>query len=82
MKKFKVLRNVFAVFSLVLSHAMCTVIAYSYASMICAIQHKGASAPADIVFFFAIPYIAGIIICVVLALVFNKKARNRIERIK
>ncbi len=75
MKKFKILRNIFIVLALVISHAMCIEAAFNYASLLCAIEHKGFSAPADIAFLCAIPYCVGIIICVLLALVFNKKAR-------
>jgi len=76
MKKFKILRNVFVVLALALSHWMCAKTAFSYASMLCGIEHKGFSAPADVVFWFAIPYCIGIIICIILALVFGKKAKK------
>ena len=79
MKKFKVFRNIFIALALILSHVMCAEVAYNYASMLCAIEHKGFSAPADTAFFFAIPYAVGIIICVIFALVLNKKARQRSE---
>ena len=75
MKKFKILRNIFAILALVLSHWTCIVVAFNYANMLCGIEHKGFSAPANIVFYLAIPYYIGIVICVVLALVFNKKSR-------
>ena len=75
MNKFRILRNIFTVITLILSHAMCIDVAFNYASILCAIQHKGFSAPADIAFLFAIPYAVGILICIILALVFNKKAR-------
>ena len=75
MKKFKNLRNIFTVLALVLSHWTCIVVAFNYAGMLCGIEHKGFSAPADTAFYLAIPYYVGIAICVVLALVFNKKSR-------
>ena len=75
MKKFKILRNVFTVLALVLSHWTCIVVASGYANMLCGIEHKGFSAPAYTVFLLAIPYYVGIAVCVVLALVFNKKSR-------
>ena len=74
MKKFKILRNIFTALALILSHVMCTEVAFHYASMLCAIEHKGFSAPADTAFLLAIPYGMGIIICIILALVFHKKA--------
>ena len=75
MKKFKVLRNIFMILALVLSHWTCIMVAFNYASMPCMIEHGGFSAPADTAFLFAIPNYVGIAICVVLALVFNKKSR-------
>ena len=75
MKKFKILRNIFAILALVLSHWTCIVVAFNYANMLCGIEHKGFSAPANTVFYLAIPYYTGIVICVVFALVFNKKSR-------
>ena len=51
------------------------VVAFNYAGMLCGIEHKGFSTPANTAFYLAIPYYAGIAICVVLALVFNKKSR-------
>ena len=74
MKKFKILRNIFTALALVLSHWTCIVVASGYANMLCGIEHKGFSAPANTVFLLAIPYYIGIAICVVLALVFNKKS--------
>ncbi len=75
MKKFKILRNVFATLAFVLSHAMCIDVALNYASMLCAIEHKGFSAPADTAFLFAIPYVVAILLCLGLAWVCNKKAK-------
>ena len=73
MRKLKILRNIFAVLALVLSHWTCIVVAFNYASMLCGIEHKGFSAPANTAFYLAIPYYIGIAISVVLALIFHKK---------
>ena len=73
--KFRILRNIFIVLSLLLSHGMCGDVAFNYASMLCAVEHKGFSAPADIAFYFAIPYGTGILVCVALAFWFNKKSK-------
>lgn len=75
MKKFKILRNIFIALALILSHAMCVETSFNYARLICAIEHKGFSAPANIALLLGIPpYGIAIIICLVLVLVFNKKA--------
>jgi len=74
MRKFKILRNIFTVLALILSHWTCIKLAFSYAGMLCGIEHKGFSAPADVVFYLAVPDYIGIAVCVILALLFNKKA--------
>ncbi len=77
MRKFKILRNTFIVLALILSHAMSAETSFNYARLLCAIEHKGFSAPANIAFLLGIPpYSVGIIICLVLVLVFNNKARK------
>ena len=75
MMKYKILRNIFIILALILSHIMCIDTAYNYASMLCAIQHRGFSAPAGTAFLFSIPHAIAIMICIILALVFNKKSR-------
>ncbi|MBR5236423.1 MAG: hypothetical protein IKW06_03530 [Clostridia bacterium] len=74
MKRFRILRNVCITLALLLSHGMCAETAFNYRGMLCGIEHKGFSAPASIAFIFSIPYVAGIIICLILALLFHKKA--------
>lgn len=70
MKKFKFL---FIALAILLSDAMCFVVAYNYRDMLCGIEHSGFSAPAEIAFLYAIPFIAGIIICVIPAIRFRNK---------
>ena len=74
MKKFRILRNIFTVLALVLSHWTCIVVAFNYAGMLCGIEHKAFSAPANTALYIAVPYYIGILICVVLAFIFNKKS--------
>ena len=63
----------FAVIALVLSHAMCIVVAYNYRDMLCSIEHQGFSAPATLAFLSAVPFAISIIICTALAVRFSKK---------
>ncbi len=70
MKKFS---NLFTVLAIVLSDIMCFVVAYNYRDMLCGIEHAGYSAPAGIAFLYAIPFVVGIILCVLLAIRFRKK---------
>lgn len=69
----KVLSRIFGLLAVLLSDVMCAVVAYNY----CLLRHGeafGYSAPASIAFVSAIPYVVGIAACVVLTLVFKKKA--------
>ena len=63
----------FVAIAIVLANIMCFVVAYNYRSMLCGIEHTGYSAPASIAFLYAIPFVGGIILCVVLAIKFHKK---------
>ena len=55
---------------------MCAVVAYYYRDVICGIKHMGYSAPAYVAFVYAIPFLTGIIICVILAIIFHKKSKQ------
>lgn len=68
---------IFALSAVLLSDVMCTNVAYQYRDMLCGIEHRGYSAPANVAFLTAIPYAIGIVICVVLAVVFKKKRTDR-----
>ena len=63
----------FAALAIALSDIMCAVVAYAYRDMLCGIEHAGFSAPAGIAFLYAIPFAAGIAVCVILAIRFRKK---------
>ncbi len=76
MKKFKVVSIIFWVFSVLLSNVMCATVAYNYCHMVYSIKYEGFSAPANVAFVIAIPYLIGIIICAGLAITFQKKSRK------
>lgn len=63
----------FRILTLLLSHAACAIVAYSYADMLCAIRHRGASAPVYVVFLAAIPLCAAILLCLGLACFFRRR---------
>ena len=69
------LKFLFAALAILLSDAMCFVVAYSYRDMLCGIEHAGYSAPASVAFLSAIPFAIGIIICVLLFFFFRRKTR-------
>ena len=75
MKK-KIARNILIAMAVILSNMMCADVAFNYASLLCSIEHKGFSAPASVAFFVMIPYVAGIIICLILAFIVNKSIKK------
>ena len=68
------LSNLFGIIALLLSSVMFAFVGYKYRDMLCSIQHGGASAPATVAFLYAIPFLLGIALCVILAVIFHKKA--------
>lgn len=71
----KQLSRLFAALAVLLWGAMCAVVAWNYGTMLHGIEHHGYSAPASIAFFYAIPFVIAIAVCVVLAIVFHKKSK-------
>lgn len=72
----KKLSIIFGLLAALLSDIMCAVVAYNYRDMLCGIEHAGYSAPASTAFLRAIPYLIGIVICIVLAITFMKKSNH------
>lgn len=72
----KKLSIIFGLLAALLSDIMCAVVAYKYRDMLCGIEHAGYSAPASTAFLLAIPYLIGIVICIVLAITFMKKSNH------
>ncbi|MEG0895593.1 MAG: hypothetical protein RSE07_03255 [Oscillospiraceae bacterium] len=74
MKKLSV---VFGILAILLSNIMCAVVAYNYSSLLWCGKYGGCSAPADVAFLYAIPFIVGIIVCVVVAVLLYKKSAKQ-----
>ena len=68
-----VMSAVFGVLAVLLSDVMCAVVAFNYCDMLWGIRYAGYSAPANVAFLTAVPYIIGIIVCIILALFFRRK---------
>ena len=68
-----VLSTVFKVLAVLLSDVMCAVVAFNYCNMLWGIRYAGYSAPANVAFLTAVPYVIGIVVCVILALFFRRK---------
>ena len=77
MKKEKILAAFFGILSVIRLCAMCADIALSYARMLCATEHCGASAPPSVAFLLAIPFGGAILISAALCLFFYKKYRSK-----
>ena len=74
MKKLTVL---FAALSVLLSDVMCAVTAYAWCDMEWGGRYLGYSAPPETALIHAIPYLFGIVLCVIIAVVFAKKAKRK-----
>ena len=70
----KTMSILFGISAILLSDAMCAVVAYNYCDMLWGIQYAGYSAPAWTALLSAIPFAVGIAVCAVLALFFKKRA--------
>ena len=79
-RKVKKVALLFSIMSILLSDTMRAVIAYVYQDMLCGIAHMGYSAPANVAFLYAIPFIIAIMICIVLAAFFYRKTKNDYNR--
>lgn len=72
----RILSKVFIVLAVLLSNSMFAVVAYNYCELIWCARYEGCSAPASMAFLYAIPYLIGIIVCVVLSTILQRKNRN------
>lgn len=70
----KILSAAFGALAILLSNIMCAVVAYNYCDLLWGGQ-AGYGAPASTAFVLTIPYVIGIAACVILAVVFHKKAK-------
>ena len=62
------------ILSALLSDIMCAVVAWNYCDMNWGIQYAGYSAPVWVSLLSALPYAAGIAVCIALAVFFRKKS--------
>lgn len=69
----EIIRKIIYVLSVMLFGVMTATVAYNYASMECSIAHQGASAPASVAYFIAVPYIIAIAILLVIGRALKEK---------
>lgn len=72
----KKLSNLFFILAVLLSDVMCAVVAYNYCNMVWGIRYHGYSAPASTAFLVVFPFAIAIVVCVILALHFQKRKNN------
>lgn len=75
----KKLSMVFGILAILLSNVMCAVVAYNYSYLLFCGKYGGCSAPADAAFLSAIPFIVGVIVCVVIAILLYKKVVSKVK---
>lgn len=69
----KNLSSLFGILAILLTNVMCGVVGFNYGKMAWGVENAGYSAPTSTALLLSIPYLIGIVVCVVLALVFRKK---------
>ncbi len=79
MGKFKILSQTFTAIAVLLSDAMCAVIGYKYCTLQWGGRYVGWSAPPSVAFVYAVPFAAGIVLCIILSRLFGKKASTNVE---
>lgn len=72
----KLLRSAFFLLAVLLSDVMCAVVAFQYARMLDG-PAAGFSAPPEVAFLYAIPFGAGIAICLGAALLLGRRERRQ-----
>ena len=69
----KSLSTLFSILAILLTNVMCGVVGFNYGKMAWGAENAGYSAPASAALLLSIPYLIGIVVCVVLAFAFRKE---------
>lgn len=77
MNRFRILAVAFIAVAIILSDIMCANVAFEYCNMLWGIKYAGYSAPANVTFLLAIPYVIGILICIIFSYVFWRKSNRK-----
>lgn len=77
MSKFKVLSRVCSAVAILLSVAMCAVVGYEYCALQWGGRYEGWSAPPSAAFVYAVPFVIGIVFCIVLSWLLNKHQKHK-----
>lgn len=71
----KTISRLYLLIAVILSHIMCAVVAYNYCNMEWYIKVGGTSAPVEIAYLYSIPFLIGIVLCLIGVFYFKKKSR-------
>ena len=71
----KKISSIFGFLAILLTNVMVAVVAYNYGAMKVGVEYGGYSVPAYSVFLYAIPFLVGILACIVVAVRFKKNNR-------
>lgn len=71
----RILSIIFGLLAVLLSDIMCAVVAFNYCTLLWGGQYAGYSAPASTAFTLAIPYVIGIVVYAILAIVLRKRQK-------
>ena len=71
----KKIRNIFILLAVILSDVMCAVVAYNFGILYLGGRYGMYSAPTWVAFLYGIPFAIGIVVCVIVALVLEKKEK-------
>ncbi len=77
MNRFHVLQCLSLALAVMISNIMCAAVAYNYCSLQWSAVYEGSSAPPSVAFLFALPFLAGIILCMLSAWFFHKKSKHQ-----
>ena len=77
MRKYFAMSCIFFALSVLISNIMCAVVSFQYCDMLYGIEYKGYSAPAEIAFLNAIPFVFCIVLCLLVSLVFYRKSKSK-----
>ena len=74
MTKFKIVSQICIALAILLSDIMCAVVSYQYCTLQWGGRYEGWSAPPSVAFIYAVPFAAGIVVCIAISWLFHKKA--------
>jgi len=76
----KKIYNIFIILAILLSDVMCAVVAYNFGILYLGGRYGMYSAPTWVAFLYGIPFVIGILVCVIVAVVIKKTGLNYCNR--